>query len=82
MNVKNSIRTGDGEAFRRLLGEDAARANELIRWGARDCMHFVSDMLFEGTVWKDHELPLIDAPIEAGADLDCHRKREDGGKSE
>lgn len=55
MNVKTAIRTGDAKALRRLLGEDAARANELIRWGAKDCilthpLHFVSDMLFEGTL--------------------------------
>ena len=45
-------------------------------------LHFVSDMLFEGTLRKGHELPLIDALIEAGADLDFQREREDGGKSD
>jgi hypothetical protein len=33
MNVKTSIRMGDAETFRPLLGEDAARANERIRGG-------------------------------------------------
>lgn len=87
MNVKTAIRTGGAKALRRLLGEDAARVNELIRWGAKDCilthpLHFVSDMLFEGTLRKGHELPLIDALMEAGADLDFQREREDGGKSD
>jgi hypothetical protein len=36
MNVKTAIRTDDAKALRRLLGEDAARVNELIRWGAKD----------------------------------------------
>jgi hypothetical protein len=39
-------------------------------------------MLFEGTLRKGHELPLIDALMDAGADLDFQREREDGGKSD
>ena len=39
-------------------------------------------MLFEGTLAKGKELPLIDALIEAGADLDFQRNREDGKKSD
>jgi hypothetical protein len=60
MNVKTAIRTGDAEALRRLLGEEAASANERIRWGARDCMHFVSHMLFEGTLRKDRYTALAE----------------------
>lgn len=39
-------------------------------------------MLFHGTLKKGGtELPLIDALIEAGADLDFQREREDGKNS-
>jgi ankyrin repeat protein len=39
-------------------------------------------MLFEGTLRKGKELPLIEALIQAGADLDFQRDREDGKKSD
>jgi hypothetical protein len=38
MDVKEAIRTGDAEALRRLLTEDASRANALIRWGKNGCV--------------------------------------------
>lgn len=87
MDVKAAIRNGDAAALRCLLSEDASRANTLIHWGKHDCihthpLHFVSDMLFEGTLKRGTELPLIDALIEAGADLDFQREREDGKKSD
>src|SRR5207249_4331531 len=41
-------------------------------------LHYVSDMLFEGTLRKGKELPLIEALIQAGANLDFQRDREDG----
>lgn len=87
MDMKTAIRNGDAEAIGRLLGEDASHANSLIHWGKNDCvhthpLHFVSDMLFEGTLKRGKELPLIDALIEAGADLDFQREREDGRKSD
>ena len=73
--------------MRLLLAEDVSHANALIRWGKNGCvrthpLHFVSDMLFEGTLAKGKELPLIDALIEAAADLDFQRDREDGNKSD
>jgi Ankyrin repeats (3 copies) len=78
MDVRTAIRTGDAAALRRLLAEDPARADELIRWG-RDCriathpLHYVSDMLFNGVLERGRELPLVDGLIEAGADLDFQR---------
>jgi hypothetical protein len=87
MDVKEAIRTGDAEALRRLLTEDASRANALIRWGKNGCvlthpLHFVSDMLFAGTLQKGNELPVIEVLIQAGADLNFQRDREDGKKSD
>lgn len=87
IDVRTVIRNGDAAALRRLLSEDVSRANALIHWGKNDCihthpLHFVSDMLFEGTLKRGTELPLIDALIEAGADLDFQRDREDGKKSD
>ena len=55
MDMKTAIRRGDRDAVRFLLAEDVSRANALIRWGKNGCvqthpLHFVSDMLFEGTL--------------------------------
>jgi ankyrin repeat protein len=86
MDVKTAIETGDDDALRRLLIEAPARANELIRWGT-DChisthpLHYVSDMLFDGTLQKGKELPLVEALIQAGADLDFQRSGK-GGNSD
>ena len=78
MEVKTAIRNGDADALRSLLTEDPSRANELVRWGDNECilthpLHYVSDMLFDGTVQHGKELPLVEALIEAGADLDFQR---------
>ena len=75
MDVRTAIRNGDLSALQILLLEDASRANALIRWGANDRnlthpLHFVSDMLYEGTLSKGLELPIINALIQSGADLD------------
>ena len=88
MDMKAAIRNGDAEALRRLLAEDASQANVLIHWGGFGCtvqthpLHFVSDMLFKGKLERGKELPLINALIEAGADLDFQRPREDGKKGD
>jgi hypothetical protein len=87
MDVKTAIQSGDSESLRRLLTEDKSRANALIRWGKNDCilthpLHYVSDMLFGGTLKKGKELPLIEALIETGADLDFQREHEDGKMSD
>jgi hypothetical protein len=83
MDVKTAIGNGDAGTLRRLLTEDPSRADALIRWGANDCilthpLHYVSDMLFEGTLEKGKELPLIDALIDARADVDFQRDTERG----
>lgn len=80
MDVKVAIDTGDSVALRRLLSEDSSRADELIRWG--QCrthpLHYISDMLFAGTLQNGRELPLVEALIQAGADLNFNKD----GKSE
>jgi hypothetical protein len=75
VTVKTAIESGDAAALHRLLAEDASRANELVSWGKNDRilthpLHYVCDMLFEGTLARGRELPLIEALIRAGADLD------------
>jgi hypothetical protein len=87
MDVKTAIRHGDAAALRQLLADDSSRANELIRWGERKpCfthpLHFISDMLFEGTLPQGKEIPLVDVLLDAGADLDFQRSREDGKKGD
>ena len=52
-----------------------------FRWGANDCvlthpLHYVPDMLFDSTLKKGKELPLVEVLIQAGADLDFHRNRK------
>ena len=78
MNVKSAIRRGDADALRSLLAEDASRANALIRWGENRSiythpLHYVSDMLFEGTLKQASALPIIDTLIRSGADLNFQR---------
>ena len=86
MDVKTAIRNGDAAALRQLLAEDSSRANELIRWGERKpCfthpLHFISDMLFEGALPQGKELTLVGVLLDAGADLDFQRSREDGKRA-
>ncbi len=78
MNVKTAIRNGDPDALRRLLAEDSSQANALVRWGKGDCilthpLHYISDMLFEGTLEETKALALLEALIHAGADLDFQK---------
>jgi len=78
MNVKTAIQNGDADALRSLLKDHPARANALIQWGANDSiethpLHYVSDMLFEGKLQKGKELPLVEALVQAGADLDFQK---------
>ena len=66
MDVKAAIQAGDVLTLRRLLREEPSRANELIHWGGKNpCithpLHFVSDMLFQGTLPKGTEVALLDA---------------------
>ncbi len=75
MDVKTAIRNGDVDALQRLLREDSSRANALVHWGKCQTrpLHYVSDMLFEGTLQRGKELALINALIQAGADLNFER---------
>ena len=87
MDVKEAIQSGDADALRRLLTEDTSRANALIRWGKDGCvhthpLHYVSDMLFEGTLQKGKELPLIQLLIQAGADLNFQQDQKNGKKGD
>ena len=87
MDVKTAIRNGSANALRQLLLEEPSQANELIRWGDdRICLthplHYIFDVRFEGKWSKGAEIPLIDALIEAGADLNFQRDRDDGKKSD
>jgi ankyrin repeat protein len=73
MDVKTAIQTGDVPALRQLLAENPAKANELITWGnTREIrthpLHFISDMLFDGTLERGKEIPLAVALLEAGSD--------------
>jgi uncharacterized protein len=78
MNVKTAICIGDAEELRRILSADPTQANALVSWG-ENCrilthpLHYVSDMLFNGVLPKGKELPLIEALLEAGADVDFHQ---------
>jgi hypothetical protein len=87
MDVKAAIQTGDAVSLRRLLTADASLANALIRWGKNDCihthpLHYVSDMLFDGTLKRGREVTLIEALIEGGAELNFQKEREDGRKGD
>ena len=78
MNLKEAIETGDAESLQRLLSEAPERANELIRWGehcriATHPLHFISDMHFAERLKPDQELPLVDALIDAGADVNFQK---------
>ncbi len=84
MDVKTAIDTGDAVALRGLLRDDRSRADEIIQWDKclTHPLHYVSDMLFTGVLQKGKELQLIDALIEAGADLNFQKDRKDGKKSD
>jgi len=76
--VKQALEVGDAGALRRILTKDPAQANVLIRWGTDDRnhthpLHYVSDLLFERKLQKGRELPLIDALLKAGAQIDFQR---------
>ncbi|MSO21554.1 MAG: ankyrin repeat domain-containing protein [Acidobacteria bacterium] len=74
MDIKPAIQRGDATGLRELLAADPARANHLIEWGAQagihaHPLHYVSDMLLAGTLEPGTEMPLIEALLEAGADV-------------
>src|SRR5215471_2428283 len=78
MDMKTAIQTGNFEALQLLLAEDPARADELIQWGENRCflthpLHYISDMLFNGTLPKGKEVPLVDALVRAGANVNFQK---------
>src|SRR5712691_7022599 len=75
MDVKTALENGDSSALRRLLAEQPDRANEIIHWGPNGkntcCpLHYVCDMVFNGRLASGREMPLVEALLEAGADVD------------
>lgn len=78
MDVKTAIQMGDAEALRAVLSEDPSQSNALIGWGEA-CrilthpLHFISDMLFQGILEAGREVPLVEALIEAGSDVDYRK---------
>jgi hypothetical protein len=82
MDVKTATMNGDAAALRQILAADPAQANALVSWG-ENCrilthpLHYVSDMLFNGVLPKGKELPLIDALLAAGADVDFRKEGKD-----
>ena len=75
MDVKTCIQTGDALTLRRLLSEDPSLANALISWGKciTHPLHYISDMIFNGTLPSGKELPLVDTLIQAGSELDFNK---------
>src|SRR5436190_2018533 len=81
VDVKSAIETGDANALRRVLEEDSTLANTLIVWGKK-CdihthpLHYISDMLFEGTLQRGKEMAVLEALLAAGAD--CNHQAANG----
>ncbi|HUQ91888.1 MAG TPA: ankyrin repeat domain-containing protein [Bryobacteraceae bacterium] len=80
-DVRTAIQHGNAVRLEQLLAEDSARANQMIEWGKAGelrthPLHYVSDMLFEGTLEKGKELALIDVLLAAGAD--CNHQASNG----
>jgi ankyrin repeat protein len=73
MDVRTAIETGDAATLSNILAAKPALANELIAWGNK-CeirthpLHYISDMLFAGTLGHGKEMPLVEALLKAGAD--------------
>ena len=76
-DVKEAIHAGDVDRLRDLLTADRARAHALIRWGRNDCigthpLHYISDVIFEGILDRAKAVPLVDALLAAGSNVDFH----------
>ena len=77
-DVKWAIDAGDAKLLRDLLAADRTRANAPIQWGRNDCisthpLHYISDAIFEGVLDRTKALPLVDALIDAGSDVNFHK---------
>ena len=78
MDVKTALETADARILRQLLTEDPSLADRPIRWGGRQkCithpLHYVSDLVFEGTLRKGQAVPLVDVLLECGSNPDYHK---------
>lgn len=76
-DLKEAIHAGDVDQLRELLVDDRLRANALIRWGKNDCigthpLHYISDAIFEGILDRSKAVPLGDALLDAGSNVDFH----------
>jgi uncharacterized protein len=76
-DIKAAIQAGDVDQLRELLAADRSRANALIRWGKNDCigthpLHYISDAIFEGILDRAKAIPLVDALLAAGSNVDFH----------
>ncbi len=76
-DIKEAIHAGDVDRLRELLAADRSRANALIRWGKNDCigthpLHYISDAIFEGILDRAKAVPLVDALLAAGSNVDFH----------
>ncbi len=75
MDVRAALRRGDVAELRQILAADPAQANTLVAYGdhcqrlTHHPLHYVSDLVFCGILRKGTELPLIEALLAAGADV-------------
>ena len=80
MTIQTAIDAGDLEELNRALASFPGSANELIRWGPGGKnvaypLHYVSDKVFEKAISESVALPLVEALLKAGSDVN-HKQRE------
>src|SRR5215469_1626373 len=75
MDVRTAIRTGNVEELRRILLADPSQANALVCYGdnsqkpTHHPLHYISDMVFSNVLPKGKELPIVEALLEAGSNV-------------
>jgi hypothetical protein len=74
MDVRTAIETGDAATLRELLATDRSLANARVRWGktgeiSTHPLHYVSDMVAGRRLDSSKALAVIEALLEAGADV-------------
>jgi len=79
MDVKTAIQSGDADALRRLISAAPACVDGLIPWGEKNNiqthpLHYMSDMVFDGTLAQEKAVALARVLIEAGAEIDFQRE--------
>lgn len=75
VDIKAAIESGEAEGLRLLLSANPACADQAIEWGERGKnrahpLHYVCDMIFEGTLSETGGLALVELLLDAGADVD------------